>query len=215
MEELSVVEIIQGLLKKDFIEYRVQLLQLLINKFAGSEETALVPINNNASAEENTTEQTPAVQLPLNIDHFRLMIRVLVDLIHQYSNLPTLPETAKEIINFSLCTITNATIYQKYTESLLLLLEDSSSPINTRFHQFIKSFLDYNPQLETTEELDQITWELHDEWQYMGSIICNLCQEEKGRKLILNQSYGYMMKLPAQVRASLYGYSSFHVHLYI
>jgi hypothetical protein len=179
-EKLTVPEILKGFLRKEFVSERVHLLELLINHFATENES----------------------ELSVEKDSFRLMLRILFELIENKNN-----SSSSGVINLSLCVITNATVKEGYSAYLLEFINEAdandSSPasaLTKKFHSIIDLFLSYNPHLEQDLEEGQ-EWESIDPYQHVGSILCNLCQLEEGRKILLRKSNNYMMKLPSQVRS--------------
>ena len=69
----------------------------------------------------------------------------------------------------------------------------------------VEKFLAHNPQKEN-QTIDYTKADVAaraDPWAYVGSILCNVCRLEGGRKLLLNISSGYIPKLASQLR-SLY-----------
>ncbi len=90
--------------------------------------------------------------------------------------------------------------------SNLTVVEDHCSVLlGTDVHFLIEKFLNHNPQKEN-QSLDYSKDEMAaraDPWAHVGSIICNLCRLDEGRKEIMKISHGYIPKLAAQLR-SLY-----------
>jgi hypothetical protein len=179
-ENLTVSEILKGFLRKEFISERIHLLELLINHFAAENES----------------------ELSVDKDTFRLMLRILLELIENKNN-----SSSTAVINLALCVITNATVKEGYSTYLLESINEAeandSSPasaLTKKFHSTIDLFLSYNPHVEQDLEEGQ-EWESVDPYQHVGSILCNLCQLEEGRKILLRKSNNYMLKLPSQVRS--------------
>lgn len=203
MEELTVPEILQGFLRKEYLEHRAYLLQLLINQFANENEsqcTDLVVTNNESQEGQGPSQSDEPVKSsshesqPTNVDEdtFRQMTRILLDLVDN-------PKSSPEIINLSLAALTNATIKEQYLIRFMDLLETADSPLSTKFHKSIENFLSYNPQLESKEDIPEL-WENEDPLQHVGSILCNISQNERGRKILLHTKTNYMPKFPAQIR---------------
>lgn len=127
----------------------------------------------------------------------------------------------KLILNTLLSCLVNLTINETMSGYLVELIEQATDPsattsvanvdknilryFNLGFHLMIRKFIEYNPQIEPdiTEELvaaskerDENVWDLLDEYQYVGNLLCNLCRNEYIRKIILKQSNNYFIKLP-------------------
>lgn len=125
----------------------------------------------------------------------------------------------KLIMNLLLSCLVNLTINEKMSQYLAELIEqasDSTSSLNSidknllryfnlGFVLMIRKFLDYNPQIEpelspemieNSKELGENVWDLLDEYQYAGNLLCNLCRHEFVRKVLLKQSNEYFIKFP-------------------
>lgn len=171
MDDLEVDEILAGLGNQSFIDQRLHLLELLTNKLA--EETQI------------------------DDSKLRSVFEILLTIPIVTSSST---EDGKRIINTSISALCNATVSEPAAMLLLDCIEPEDSKLNKQFHFIIKKYLQYNPQAEVEEtESELIDWTLADEWQYVGSVLCNICQVEKGRKIILKTSTGYIERIAAQV----------------
>jgi hypothetical protein len=61
-----------------------------------------------------------------------------------------------------------------------------------QFTKLIEVYLSFNPQSEL-EKVEEEKWVELDPFQHVGSILCNLCQVESGRDVILKPSTGHMV----------------------
>jgi len=111
-------------------------------------------------------------------------------------------ETEGALIDLGLTILTNSTINEENAVAFLEFLKKSEK-YNSYFQSFMNTFLSHNPQLEFDGTLIQ-DWSTIDPWQNMSSIICNLCQIETGRALMLRQSTEYMIRLLPQVIATVF-----------
>lgn len=207
-EKLTVTDILNGLLRKEYIDHRAQLFQLLVNLFADENESdsqQLIVKSSNSSIANNSNEEsnpekdsTSSSTTPpqVNKETYRQLLRILLEFTDE-------KKFSHEIINLSLCVLVNATIKQEYIEYFLEFIStpESGNPISVKFHSVIDQYLSYNPQFEADDVISSpdFRWEELDQYQQVGNILANLCQQETGRKLILRTSTGYMLKLPSQV----------------
>lgn len=99
-------------------------------------------------------------------------------------------DTDSVLIEIMLSLLTNSTISDQNTKSFVNFL-NTSEKYNAQFSGALNTFLDHNPQIENDAD--------EDSWCHMGSVLCNLCQIDEGRTLILRQSLGYMPRIIAQV----------------
>ncbi len=109
-----------------------------------------------------------------------------------------LKERNSAIINTFLILLSNLTVHVTYCEILMEKLE-SDPELYVNFREIIENFLSNNPQLEN-DVSDESEWIITDPWQFTASILCNLCQIQSGRRLVLQQSYNYMPRIVEQVR---------------
>jgi hypothetical protein len=176
MEELDYEDILSGLLSREYEEYKLLLLQQLTNKLAEA-TSEINPIQNK-------------------------IIKVLLIVLTSTS---ARTEKGRKEINMALCGLNNATSSEPAAEAFLKVLQDDpqQEKMQQCLHLCITNFLDYNPQAEADIELTPEEWEVTDGWQHLGSVLCNLCQLEPGRKIILQASTGYMERLGPQVRIYL------------
>lgn len=67
----------------------------------------------------------------------------------------------------------------------------------------IEKYLLYNPQLEDelSYSFSDDQWEIIDEWQHMGNFLCNICQVEDGRKIVMYVPSAYLSRLLGQIRS--------------
>jgi hypothetical protein len=184
MEELDYEDIISGLLSKQYEDYKLLLLQQLTNKLA-----------------EGSLETTNPV-------HYKIL-KVLLILL---SSNPSRNDRGKQEVNIALCALNNATSSEAAVESFFRLLQDDpqNGKILSCLHHCITKYIEYNPQAEADVDLTPEEWEITDEWQHLGSILCNLCQLEEGRKIVLHTSTGYMQRLGHQVKTYCLSNNLFH-----
>jgi|MDTB01.1.fsa_nt_gb hypothetical protein len=88
--------------------------------------------------------------------------------------------------------------------SNLTVKEDHCSAfLESDIKNFITKFLSHNPQKEN-QSLDYSKDEVvvqADPWAHVGSILCNVCRVEEGRKAVLKISDGYIPKIASQLRS--------------
>lgn len=176
MDDLSVSELLTGLVTKEYEEYRLALLQHLTN-FLADHPTL-----------DSETE----------------LVSVLKTLLILLTTTNSSSDDKRMQINMALCALNNATTTEESIAVFLRVLGESLSQetFRDKFHRCIEAYLSYNPQLEDdSEEVSPEAWEVLDEWQHLGSLLCNIAQTEEGRKIVLQQSKGYMEKLIVQVRS--------------
>jgi len=172
MNELSIDDIIGGLGNQQFAQQRLPLLELLTNYLAEGENI-----------------EDSKLKLIFNL---LLTIPIIV---------PPTTNEGKKIISITMSALSNATVKEESAMLLLEHLEPEESKLTKQFHFIIKKYLQYNPQAEIIEE-ETPDWDLLDEWQHVGSVLCNVCQSEKGRKIILNTSTGYIERIAVQIRSA-------------
>ena len=170
-EEATVGEILEGLVNPNFISQRLPLLEMLTNKLA--EETTTV--------DKETSERM-----------FKILFNILQKTSCQHP-------MGRKVVNMANCTLSNATVKEEAVTWFLELTNPEDSECYKQLHFCINKYLDYNPQLED-ETTEGEEWASVDEWQHFGNALCNLCQTEQGRRLLLKQSSGYMEKIVKQVR---------------
>ena len=157
MDDLSVSDIVRGIVDESMKSQRVALLQLLANKVGESTE-------------------------PLSEQECK---GVFVIAISKLDN-----DTDSALISIFLSLLTNATISEQNAKNFMKFLATSEKYSN-QFQSALDIFLNHNPQIEQEDDVDA--------WENMSSVICNLCQIEEGRALILKQSLGYVVRLVQQV----------------
>lgn len=158
MDELTIHEIVRGIVDESMKDQRLALLQLLSNKL-GESLSAL------------TESEATAV--------FTVAVKGLKS------------DLGESLVEVMLGILTNATITEDNAQSFISYITGAEKQWK-QFADAIEEFLNHNPQLETDT--------LDDAWSHMGSVLCNLCQVEGGRKLIVSKSAGYMPRLLCQVR---------------
>lgn len=104
---------------------------------------------------------------------------------------------SNEAIHTILILLSNMTTIEYNTEQFLVTYDKKDS-FKEGFRRIIDKFLDYNPQLEE-KDVDVEQWPELDPWGGLSLLLCNLCQNENGRKIFLSQSSGYMKDLIKQV----------------
>lgn len=209
-EELTVPELLQGLLRREYFDHRAQLLQLLVNQFAAENEAEemansqlVVSSPENSKPDSGTTLSTTEIPKKSMIAPkisegiFQQVLRVILEFASS-------EKLGTEIVNLSLAVLVNATIKHQYAVYLLENIDNTNQSdnnvISKKFHGLIQKYLSYNPQIETEEmSSPDFVWESFDHFQYVGSILCNLCQHESGRKLVLHTATNYMSSFPPQV----------------
>lgn len=170
MEALSLPETLVGIVTKEYEDFRLALLQHLVNKIA----------------DYDWSTSTDYVDV----------VRTLLSLL---TIIPSRDDELKRQIDATLCCLNNLTgsedMVAKFFETI-----DSDSQLREKLHFSINSFLSYNPQLEDMSMDPKVAdWAIYDEWQHMGGLLCNLAAVEAGRQILLQQSNGYMQKLILQV----------------
>lgn len=175
MDELSVSEILTGLVTKEYQEHRLALLQHLTNCFA----------------------ENPTVASGVELKNVFKTLLVLLT-----TTLGT-DDDKRSQINTSVTALVNSTTSESNIQTFFEVLSESMDKelYSDKFRRCISSYLDHNPQLEdeSSKGKDDDYWVSNDEWQHMGNLLCNLAQLEDGRKIVLQQSTGYMERLVVQV----------------
>lgn len=175
MEELSVSEVLTGLITRDYQSHRLALLQHLTNYFAENVEVSVGLELKNA---------------------FKILLVLLTTTIGS-------DDDKRRQINSCLTALVNATTIEGNVQHFFEVLQESmdKESYGDKFHRCISVFTEYNPQLEddSCKLASAEYWETNDEWQHVGNLLCNLAQVEDGRKIILQQSKGYMERLVIQV----------------
>lgn len=157
MEELSVTEIVRGIVDESMKSQRVPLLQLLANKVGESTE-------------------------PLNEQECKGVFVIALSKLDA--------DTDSTLISIFLSLLTNSTISEQNAKNFMKFLT-TADKYNNQFKSALDVFLNHNPQIEQEGDVDA--------WENMASVVCNLCQIEEGRALILKQSLGYVPRLVNQV----------------
>lgn len=175
MDELTVSEILTGLVTKEYQEHRLALLQHLTNCFA----------------------ENPSVASGLELKNVFKTLLVLLT-----TTLGT-DDDKRSQINTSVTALVNSTTSEANIQTFFEVLSEAMDKelYSDKFRRCIASYLDHNPQLEdeSSKGKDDDYWVTNDEWQHMGNLLCNLAQLEDGRKIVLQQSTGYMERLVVQV----------------
>ena len=176
MDELNVSEILTGLVTREYQDHRLALLQHLTNSFA----------ENSTFANEGELKNV-----------YKTLLVLLTTTIGS-------DEDKCRQINACLTALVNATTTESNVEIYFQVLKETMDKETyfDKFHRCIANFLDHNPQLEeeSSKNADADYWEVTDEWQHLGNLLCNLAQIEDGRRIILQQSKGYMERLVIQVK---------------
>jgi hypothetical protein len=175
MEELTVSEVLTGLVTREYQDHRLALLQHLTNCFA----------ENGSIAGGSDLKNV-----------FKTLLVLLT------TTIGTDEDKCRQI-NCCLTALVNATTSEENIHLFFVVLQESmdNESYSDKFHRCITNFLDYNPQLEDDASKNEASdyWEVNDEWQHLGNLLCNITQIEEGRKILLRQSTGYMEKLIVQV----------------
>jgi ATP-dependent helicase/DNAse subunit B len=103
------------------------------------------------------------------------------------------PTTDDTLVEVMIGLLANATISEQNAQKFMQFL--GTEKYNAQLSVAVNTFLDHNTQLEadTTD----------DAWSHMSSVLCNLCQIEEGRTLILRQSLNYIPRIIKQVHPRL------------
>lgn len=159
MDDLTVSDIVRGIVDESMKSQRVPLLELLANKVGESTE-------------------------PLTEQECKEVFVIAISKLDA--------DTDSTLISIFLSLLTNATINDQNARKFIKFLT-TSDKYSTQFHKALEIFLNHNPQIEQEDDVDV--------WENMASVVCNLCQIEEGRALILKQSLRYMERLVNQVCA--------------
>jgi hypothetical protein len=108
-------------------------------------------------------------------------------------------QTNSELVHLFTSLLSNSTILEENINNFLKFL-DSSEKFMTIFKASVEKFLDYNSQLESDEVISAESWKTLDCWENIGNVLCNLCQTEAGRTMVLRQSNRYMVRIISQVK---------------
>lgn len=179
MDDLEISEIILGIKNDSMKEHRIQLIEILINKIA--------EIHSENNLNHNNVQQEQCNEI---------FVMICMNL---KTNNPT-------IIDLLLSLFINVTITEEYASYFFQflntndpitnnLVEHNDNSYHSLFLSYIEKFLNYNPQAESIVD----NWNIEDPWQNLGNVICNLCQVQEGRTLLLKQSNKYMERLVTQV----------------
>lgn len=108
-------------------------------------------------------------------------------------------EKKSDIIDLHLILLSNLTVPVKNCELFMDTVEGDEK-LYTAFRATVESFVLNNPQLEENI-VDPADWVKADPLQYTANLLCNLCQCTRGRKVLLNKTYGFTNKLAVQIRS--------------
>lgn len=169
MEELSLDDVIRGLSTKDYVEHHVTLLQHLTN----------ITSQPDVSADEARLSKA---------------LSNICIIMHYFSQTGGADGRGVSLLTISLM---NLTATENAAANCTTLLAEESSSASKAFKIALNGYFDYNPRLESDETSPD--WEVIDPYQYVGSVLCNLCQVEAGRRIILKKSDEYVPKLALQV----------------
>jgi hypothetical protein len=159
MEEVTISEIVRGIMDESMKSERFALLQLLSNKVG-------------EQAEPLTSEEASSV--------FTIALAKLA------------PTTDDALVEVMIGLLANATISEQNAQKFMQFL--ATEKYNAQFSVAVNTFLDHNPQFEADAT--------DDAWSHMASVLCNLCQIEEGRTLVLRQSLNYIPRLINQVQCA-------------
>lgn len=116
------------------------------------------------------------------------------------TTLASLPSEKKnDVIDLYLILLLNLTIPEKHCELFMDIVEGDAR-LYTAFRCVIGSFVANNPQLEENI-VDPADWVKADPYQYTANVLGNLCQCTRGRKVLLNKTFGYTSKMAVQIRS--------------
>ena len=183
MDELTVIEIINGLSDPNYVEYRLTLLQLLSNKFIKSGDGA-------AASDES--------ELNLVCNYCLLNITKQIITINNGKRI------INEIIHYLLLTLANISTTQVGSLFLSNLIINKVEN-KTQFTSILQKFLEYDTSIEPplfAGESSQVedAWITTDPLQHFASVLCNISQSEEVRRLIMLRSSEYIQKLLPHVR---------------
>mmetsp|Transcript_50634 Transcript_50634/g.100035 ORF Transcript_50634/g.100035 Transcript_50634/m.100035 type:complete len:322 (+) Transcript_50634:26-991(+) len=99
--------------------------------------------------------------------------------------------TDDTLIEVLLGLLTNATLSDENIASFLKFI--ATEKYRKQFTNGMEVFLDHNPQVETDAT--------DDSWAHMSSVLCNLCQTDEGRTLVLQRSKNYVPRIITQIRS--------------
>lgn len=108
-------------------------------------------------------------------------------------------EKKNDVVDLHLILLSNITVSVEKCDLFMDLVEGDGA-LYAAFRSIIDNFLSNNPQLEENVA-DPSEWVNADPYQYTANLLCNLCQCTRGRKVLLNKSYGYTNKLAVQIRS--------------
>ena len=165
MDELTINDIVRGVVDESMKEERISLIELLANK------VAVLP-------SPMTSEESKGV--------FIIALAKINDPIDGM------------LVQLFVSLLANATINEQNAISFMQFLK-SSEKYNNLFRSAIEKFLQHNPQLEAEDISTAEEWSVVDPWENMAAILCNLCQAEEGRVMVLRQSSTYMTRIITQV----------------
>ena len=96
----------------------------------------------------------------------------------------SLSEKKTELINFYFSILSNCTLSEGSSTIFCNYISDNEV-FGKKIHLLIEAYLRPNPQIENDAVYDQEKWNSLDPLQHMGSLLCNLCQIQNGREIIL------------------------------
>ena len=162
---------------------------------------ALLQVLNNAivdvldSGLESSEDTNPSI-LQSGLDSKSLFQGIFLYLIKLCNSNADKEKSLYDCINVAISVLVNATIIEAYAANLIQYITDNTIPI-TGFETIINKYLDYNTQLNESSNVD-----VHDPFNQIGNLLCNICRIEDGRKILLLQSKGYVPKLFAQFNST-------------
>lgn len=203
--DIKVEEILHGFSSIQGNDQRLLLLELLANVLAQQEEENQKNQAQQQEPKEGPEHQQEQVQNNVGLDD--ATASQLFSTILSFLDQGILSEKRlvlrNKLLQTAFIVLTNATKSQHLAE-LFYSVAQLASP-TASCYTYLDTFLAYNPQLESQEEEEEGQIEEEDEWQHVGSLICNLCQVEEGRKIFLKMSDDRMSLLVNQIRSkSLY-----------
>eukprot|EP00981_Chlorochromonas_danica_P007517 scaffold1767_cov178-Ochromonas_danica.AAC.22 len=209
--DINVEEILNGFRSIQGNDQRLLLLELLANVLAQQEENQEKQEQQQQEPKEGQEHQQEQEreQEQNNVGLDDATASQLFSTILSFLDNGILSEKRqalrKKLLQTAFIVLTNATKSQHLAE-LFYSVAQLASP-TAACYTYLDTFLAYNPQLELQEEEEEEEGQIEeeDEWQHVGSLVCNLCQVEEGRKIFLKMSDDRMSLLVNQIRSkSLY-----------
>lgn len=212
MAELEVVqptidELLVGLQHPSYSSQRLLLLDLLINRTAD-----VVATETTASADEPSTTCPSALLTNL----FDLMLGMadtageIAKAVYERNDARQLE--AGNLVDKCMGVLINCTVSEANCEVFLTRL-DKTPQSRQFFDRSLQRFLQHNPQAEPGSVVPPAQcngaapiddWRDIDEWQSFGSVLCNMCQLDAGRKILISgpQAKDHVSALVTQVKAT-------------